>query len=161
MKSIDTHADDFAEAWRPTTPGDTLDGTVETITAREAGQGPYPVLTLRRADGTRAAFHAFRKVAQGELGRVRPRVGERIAIRFGGEKVSAAGNRYYAYHVAAVDRPEPAFDWDSYRVVAPPSPGSDVSPDVSDYGRSTQLEIDGVPVNDGPPLNVPDDDIPW
>lgn len=118
---------DFAEAWRPD-PGDTIVGEVTDLGQRNGyDDTPYPIITVRREDGTELAFHAFHTVARNELAAARPQVGERIALKYLGPKSGADGrSKYHAYRVA-VDRPAPTFAWERFggEAVEPP-----VEPDI-------------------------------
>jgi hypothetical protein len=102
---------EYAAPWRPEA-GDKLVGLVTELSQREGAYGTYPIVTVRGADGRELAFHAFHQVAQNELARAKPAIGERVAVKYLGMK-DGAGGGYHAYRVA-VDRVEPALNWDAY-----------------------------------------------
>jgi hypothetical protein len=57
-------------------------------------------VTIETEDGSEHAFHAFHSVAQNELARVRPCVGDRLGVKYLG-KVSGANARssYHGYRI--------------------------------------------------------------
>src|SRR5205085_256955 len=109
---------DFAPAWKPE-PGEKLVGEIVSISEREGGFGRYPIVTLRSDDGAEIAVHAFRTVLASKLAEVRPKVGERLGVKYEGE-VAGAERRYHSYKVA-VDRAERPVDWSSYSEDVPAS----------------------------------------
>ena len=129
----------FAEAWRPD-PGGKLIGEIVELSSRSGfDDQPYPILTIKGDDGTELAFHAFHTVAKNELARLRPQVGQRIAIRYDGQKEGADGRaRYHAYRVATDHAPE--FSWGAF------GDSGDVGSDIP---------------TDEPKLELTDDDIPF
>jgi hypothetical protein len=84
---------EFAEAWRPA-PGDKLVGTVTALSERDGAYGRYPILTLRKADGTPLAVHAFHDVLQNELARIAPKVGDELGIKYEGKDAERGYHRY-------------------------------------------------------------------
>jgi hypothetical protein len=105
----DRLAEPLAEAWRPA-PGESLIGRVVAVDQRISsydGVSLYPVVTVRREDGTTAAFHGYHAVAKAELAKQAPRVGERIGIKYIGKR---PGKQYEHYRIV-VDRDGPAIDW--------------------------------------------------
>jgi hypothetical protein len=99
----------YAEAWRPA-PGESLIGEVAALDTRISsydGTTPYPVVTVRRADGTTAAFHGYHTVAKAELAKLEPQIGESIGIKYIGKP---PGKGYEAYRIV-LDRNRPAVDW--------------------------------------------------
>jgi hypothetical protein len=72
------------------------------------GVSLYPVVTVRRDDGTTLAFHAFHAVPKSELAKQAPMVGERIGIKYIGK---TPGKAYESYRIV-VDRDGPAIDWE-------------------------------------------------
>ncbi|MGH3032118.1 MAG: hypothetical protein ACRDNE_15410 [Gaiellaceae bacterium] len=122
---------DYAEAWRPE-PGEKLIGEVVSLVEREGAYGAYPVVTIRRDDGTEAALHAFQTVAAEQLARARPKVGDRLGIKYIGER-QGGERRYHDWRVV-VDRDEAAVDWSRYAEDGTPSgdpPASDVPADTA------------------------------
>lgn len=109
-----------AETWRPH-PGDVLVGElleVRWLSSSYDGR-QYPLLVIHREpDGPNSGVHVLHQVLLDELHAQRPRIGERIGIRYLGR----VDNRYEAYRLA-VDRDEPAdVAWDG------PPPAADQAP---------------------------------
>jgi hypothetical protein len=126
MAAFDKQVDrEYAEAWRPEA-GDKLVGEVVELGQREGAFGTYPIVTVRRDDGTEAALHAFHTVAANELAKAAPQVGERIAIKYVGQKETESGQAYHAYRVAT-DRAGRAFNWGGFSDVG--EVGSDIPTD--------------------------------
>jgi hypothetical protein len=105
------HAEEHAQAWRFDRDGAVIVGHVVGFGEFDAGWGPYPIVTLRLADGTERAVHCQREVLSQELAKARPRVGERIGVKWLGQP---AGKKYHRY-VVRIDRPAGStFDWARY-----------------------------------------------
>ncbi len=142
-------ADSYAEAWRFETDGATIIGTVVGFSEWDAGWGPYPILTLRLADGSERALHAQREVLQRELAAVRPQIGERIGVKWLGQP---DGKSYHRFQVR-VDRPEgTTADWSRYVPGVeepPPRPVASTAPPAGDPGPEPGSRWGG------------DDDIPF
>ncbi len=116
---------EYAEAWRPE-PGDKLIGEVVELSQRDGEFGSYPIITIKQGNGEELALHAFHTVAQNELARVRPQVGETAAIKYIGKRTAQDGRTtFHAYRVA-VDRPAPPFNWAKYSDDVEPPGGGDV-----------------------------------
>jgi len=107
---------DLAPAWRPDQEDpDILIGEVLSIELGTSEYGPYPLLVVRSEDGTEKAVHAFHTVLRNELVKHRPKVGERIGIKYLGEQKTAEGSKFSSYigYRVRVDRPLGAdFNWD-------------------------------------------------
>lgn len=113
-----------APAWDPA-PGQTIDGTVAHIGMRESQYGAYPCVTLSvpSADDPEAvsfvAVRAFHGTLKSALYELKPSVGDRLTIAYGGKKASkgrrdAAGNpiEYHVYTVIDPDAPAAEeFSW--------------------------------------------------
>lgn len=113
MSSLDDRLNaDYAPAWRPD-PGDRVVGEVVGITERQGEYEPYPIVTVRRDDGKEFAIHAFHTVLAGELARLQPKLGDRIAVKYTGRKEGRSGTSYHAYR-AVKDGDESAFSWGKY-----------------------------------------------
>jgi hypothetical protein len=99
-----------AEAWIPERPGDLLVGSVVTRSSRDAGYGPYPIVTVRPERVTVAgaaastaqplAWHAMGTVASAKVDELAVQAGGQIAVRFDGERTSRAGATYKVWSVA-------------------------------------------------------------
>lgn len=97
---------DYAEGWKPQ-PGEKLIGTVTAISSREGDYGRYPIITVKKEDGTEIAAHAFHDVLREELVNAKPQVGGRIAIKYVGQP---AGKNYHVYRV----RTDTPTDWNQF-----------------------------------------------
>jgi hypothetical protein len=115
---------EYAKAWRYQ-PDDKLVGEVVELSQRDGAYGTYPIVTVRKDDGSELAFHAFHTVAQNELARARPQVGERIAIKYVGVASGADGRSSYHRYRVAVDRPAAAFNWGAFGAAE-----AEVDPDI-------------------------------
>ena len=90
---INRMLDSFPEGWRPS-PGDKLIGTVIGLEMRAGEYGDYPIVTVRTDEGDDYAFHAYHKVAKGELEKLQPRIGDRIGIAYHGPHPTRGYERY-------------------------------------------------------------------
>jgi hypothetical protein len=114
--------DPFAErerapAWTPDKPGKTADGRILGFATWNAGFGVYPIVVLEQQDGKQIAIHAQRRVLVDELVKLRPTVGERLAVRFDGEfQRDSDGGSYFRYTVRMPDRPPlmDSLDWNRW-----------------------------------------------
>lgn len=102
---------DWAPAWRPEA-GEKLVGEVTALDKRTGyGGHEYAVLTVRAEDGQEWSVHAFHSVLANELREAKPKVGERIGVKYLGQREGAGGSSYHAYRVL-IDRDQQAFEWD-------------------------------------------------
>lgn len=113
-----------APAWDPA-PGQTIDGTVAHIGMRESQYGAYPCVTLSAASAddpealSYVAVRAFHETLKTALFKLKPKVGDRLTITYGGRKASktrrdAGGNpvEYHTYTVIDPDAPmAEEFSW--------------------------------------------------
>lgn len=107
-----------AETWKPAA-GETLIGELSEVRWLSGYDGrAYPMLVVvRERDGQPVGVHAFHHVLRDELRAQRPRIGERLGIRYLGRT-----DRYEAYKLA-VDRAEPAeVPWDGPQAAREPGP---------------------------------------
>lgn len=107
-----------AEGWKPN-EGDTIVGTMQNITASNPGQyGIYPIVTLVTEEGELVNVHCFHQTLRNRLLEKRPRIGEKLAIRYNGRVQGKDKNRsaYYNYSVV-VDRPtdDVSTGWDAFQ----------------------------------------------
>jgi hypothetical protein len=98
--------------WKPEV-GDELEGTVLEVDEYEGDHGPYPVVLVGTDDGKKVTVYGSRSVLMSKLAKKRPRVGDRIGIKYLGYP---EGKSYHNYNVEVdpvdpVAQPEP--DWDS------------------------------------------------
>jgi len=115
--------DEPAESWRPK-PGDVLVGELVEIETRSTEyDDTVPVLTLRDDNGRLHAFWAFHTVARGELAKVRPAIGDWLAIR----RLADSDKGYKRYKIIP-DKPKARpFDWAAMSL-----DGGDVAPEHRD-----------------------------
>jgi hypothetical protein len=104
-------AEDYAAAWRFDSDGPLIVGHVIGFGEFDAGWGPYPIVTLRLADGRERSVHCQREVLARELAKARPRIGERVGIKWLGQP---EGKSYHRY-VVRIDRSQgDTLDWSRY-----------------------------------------------
>jgi hypothetical protein len=109
--SIEEQLDaEYAPAWRPD-PGDKLVGIVTEISEREGAFGVYPIVTVMGDDGETLAFHAFHEVAQNELARLAPKLGDAIGVKYLGKDEARGYHRYRVRRAASGDS---AINWSRY-----------------------------------------------
>jgi hypothetical protein len=139
----------YAPAWRPAA-GDTLVGTVVALGERQGEFEPYPIITVETDGGQQFAFHAFHTVAKSELAAQKPRIGERVGVKYIGQIASQGGRgKYHGYRII-VDRPM-TLDWSTYGDEDAPMVDysrSDVPSDVPAPARARQAledELDELP----------------
>jgi len=135
MNTLAAQLGEHADAWRHA-PGDKLIGTLTGLDRREGAYGTYPIATIRVSEpesseeggkpipvGESRAFHAFRDVALSELKKVRPKLGDAIAVGYSGQP---EGKSYHLYKV--VGGSDTGFDWDQIDAPAEPDRDSDDTP---------------------------------
>lgn len=135
-----------AESWKPE-PGDAIIGEVVGISTRDAGWGPYRLLTIKRDDGTSIAVHAFHDVLKQELAAIKPQIGHRIGIKYLGKPAG----KNYAHYKVATENP-PVEQWGDAEIEPPPS---DLSSDFSEFSNPPS------PVNQQPVRAGGSDDPPF
>lgn len=114
----------YAPAWRPDVD-DKLSGEVVALSERDGGYGSYPILTIRRDGGEELAVHAVHQVLSSQLAELRPKVGDRIAIKYLGKIANKAGTGSYHGYRAVSDAATGGVDWARYGGVEPDG-GSDL-----------------------------------
>lgn len=102
---------EFAPGWRPEV-GDEVIGTVVDVTTGENEYGKYPIITLKRDDGSLVAVHGFHTVLRNQFKRARPRVGEQVGVRY---IQSDTDNEkgYHNYSVRVKRNEGGTLDWDA------------------------------------------------
>jgi len=119
---------DLAPAWRPDKDDSAvLVGEIVDIDEGTSDYDPYPLLTIRQDDGTELAVHAFHTVLKNELIRQRPKIGERIGIKYLGEQPTKPGSKFKSFigYKVKVDRAAAEFDWSKIGAEAEPEPAYD------------------------------------
>lgn len=104
----------YAEGWKPE-PGDKLIGKVIALDQRDDAysDGTYPIVTIRTDDDKELAWHGFHAVARAELAKQRPKVGERIGVKYVGKREGGQGESGYAVWRVVVERDgaDAEIDW--------------------------------------------------
>lgn len=103
---------DHPDVWIAVHEGDSLDGELVDVTraysdARaQRGDGFYPLLSIRTADGVTLKFHAFSAVSYNEVMDWQPVPGERMRITYLGEASKAKPGQNVAklYKISMPDR---------------------------------------------------------
>jgi hypothetical protein len=88
----------YPNAWVPTKDGESITGELVEVTRAYSdqraknGNGFYPLLHIRVADGSVKMFHAFQTVAFNQVRDKQPRPGETVTITYEGEGAAKNGN---------------------------------------------------------------------
>jgi hypothetical protein len=122
-------------AWKPVKAGDQIVGTLLRVEQRTTQYGPAAAMILVDGECVEHSVYLFFESMKTQLDRLRPAAGERVAIRYLGEKPSKnpTPGRKATYHdfKVAVDRPVNAVevDWSSTfgktTTAAEPEPDAD------------------------------------
>jgi hypothetical protein len=148
MSSISDELDrDYAPAWRPER-GDKLVGVVTDLSEREGYGGVmYPIVTVRQADGVELAFHAFHEVAQTELAKLRPKVGDEIGIKYLGKvKPEGGGSSYHGYRLRKSGGSSAGVNWSRYGDGDEPEPQPDLPVDAVEVAEAAAAgDDDSIP----------------
>jgi hypothetical protein len=92
---LNQRLDNLPEGWKPA-PGDKVIGVVVEVGERDSSfSGPYPYVVVDR-DGNEGEviIHGFHTVLRNELARLRPRVGDRLGVRYLGLHDEGKYERY-------------------------------------------------------------------
>ncbi len=89
---------DEAPIWHPQ-PGEKLIGRVVELEWKTGDYEPHPLVTLVDDDGNEMAVRASATVLRNALERLRVQIGDKIAIRYNGERKSQAGRSYRDFRV--------------------------------------------------------------
>lgn len=143
-----------AEAWRPDKEdADLLVGEIVDIDRGQSDYEPYPILTVRKEDGSEVAVHAFHTVLKNELIRQQPNIGERIGIKYLGEQKTKPGSKFSSFigYRVKVDREAKAFNWGTM--------GAEPDPTVDAYDPAPDgLTAAAAPAAAAAPGGTVDDD---
>ncbi|HET6753976.1 MAG TPA: hypothetical protein VFH23_08500 [Jiangellaceae bacterium] len=90
-------------------PGDQLIGQIVEITERETQYGAYPLLVVADDEGAVHSVHCLRGGLLWPVVRIRPKVGDRIGVRYDGVTGTSSAHRYV---VAFENATETAPDWE-------------------------------------------------
>lgn len=124
-----------APGWRPEV-GDEIEGQVLGVKINwSGGFDPYPIVFVVSDDGEPVALHAFHTTFKNELESQRPERGDRIYVKFFGEKQNWEGPKGYdPPRIYAVLVSKPGADarsiWDTISAQKAPD-GSQKAPDTS------------------------------
>jgi len=135
----------YAEGWRPE-EGDTLLGRVTDLSMGASTYGRYPIVTVAPEDGGDAvAVHAFHTGLKNRLAELRPKVGERIGIKYLGKRpLKSNPANTVAVYIVKMDRGADVWAEVGARVEVP---ASDVPIDASDFEPqgSPKADEDDIP----------------
>jgi hypothetical protein len=118
--SLADRLDRPSEAWRPADPKEfpghpnPLIGTIVEIEEVEGDYGLYPLIHLRDDAGNEWRWSVFGGVAQGRIAKLEPKVGDKLGVKYLGDKPSRnfEGKKYR--------------DW---KIVLEPASGTVAEPD--------------------------------
>jgi hypothetical protein len=99
------------QAWIAEEPGDQIVGTLVRYDKGTSQYGEADIAVVRTKDGERAVW-MFGAALRSQFGKIKPSPGEVVGIKFLGERVSGAGNKYKDWRVV-VDRPAATPDFES------------------------------------------------
>lgn len=126
MGFLDGLDEEYAPSWKPE-PGDIADGIITRINKRDGKWGPYPVITIRRIVNeqpttTEVAIHMQGRVLQDWCEAEGPAKGDRIAVRYNGQKSGKdSGMTYRDYNrtLAKAAELDSKFRLDAFGMDAP------------------------------------------
>lgn len=87
--------EDFAAAWIPENPGDSIMGIVVARSERDAGWGIYPILTIETDKNETWAVHCTVTALKAKVVEKNPVVGDSIGIKYMGLVKSKTADREY------------------------------------------------------------------
>jgi hypothetical protein len=117
--SLVERLDSVTEAWRHE-PDDRLIGEIVDVDQRDSGYGVYPTVTVVTEQGStenggqaiepgdERVFHAFRTVPRNELAKRKPRIGDRIGIKYLGKP---EGRDYEGYNLVLEQAERSELEW--------------------------------------------------
>jgi hypothetical protein len=103
---------DFPRSWVPSEADPSIVGEFLRLEQGTTAYGPARIVVLKTKDGSERSVWLFHTVLRNEFARVRPKVGELVAVRYLGKKQGAQGQAYESYRVVS-QRDEGAPEWDS------------------------------------------------
>lgn len=117
-----------AEGWRPH-EGAVLIGTVERIDAAWSDYigGYYPLVVVAPDDGSASvAVHCFHDILRKRMMLLKPRVGERIGIKYHGQTKTQDGKRTVSQYTVKIDGRDS--DADVWGAMSDPTPRPQTTP---------------------------------
>lgn len=92
-----------APAWKPDKEGAFIAGTVMSIFESEGDYGPSNAMVIRKRDGEEQTIYCSQTVLRNQFDRLKPQVGDLVAVKYVGEK-SGKNDRKYKDYVMRVER---------------------------------------------------------
>lgn len=99
------------EAFKFDQPGDEIAGKVTGFDLADTTYGKVKIVVIDPSDGHLRSIWLVHGALKSQMARIRPVIGDAIAVRYLGETESANGRTYHDYAVAT-DR-EQVFSWDA------------------------------------------------
>src|SRR5438309_67877 len=96
----------FPPAWNPS-PGETLVGVIRSYGEAQGKYGPCRTAVIQRDEGAKVSLWIASTVLLDAFRKAKPKVGERIGIRYLGKHPEKGYNRF----ALVVDRPETETDF--------------------------------------------------
>jgi hypothetical protein len=128
----DTPNMDFAEGWRPS-EGDVIVGKVLEVDRgwSDWTKSYYPIVTIQPDEGARVAIHAFHTTLRGKLTELRPLPGERLAVKYMGERPlkSDPKRTVHVYNAKVMDR-APVDAWANFEDERKPEVEEPIGSDI-------------------------------
>ena len=100
-----------AESHKFTRQGEVLAGTVAKLDTGTTRDGDRVRIVVIDTGEKLCSVWLLHDALAGQMQKLRPTVGDRVAIRYNGRETSQAGRSYHSYTVVG-ERQEPAFSWD-------------------------------------------------
>ncbi len=103
-------------SWRPDDPvkghPQMIMGVLERVEDAQTSYGPAKIAILRTPEGEDWACWILHSVLKGEFAKLRPRIGELVAIKYEGKVEPRGGGAPYEMYRVVVDREDVGADWD-------------------------------------------------
>lgn len=155
MTDTDTTA---PQGWRPD-EGEVLEGRVISLDKgwsdyrAEKGNGFYPIVTLKKGDGTVVNVHCFHAVLERRMLSLTPQIGDKLTITFLGKSPHKTNPRKsVSNYTVESDRSQNADDfWGSMtggqprQPSGPPAPAAEVPIATEDFEQGELAPDDDIP----------------
>jgi len=135
-----------AETFRFKARGDTVKGTVVRLEQATTEYGPARIVVLDTGTELRSVW-LIHDALTSQMKKLRPKRGDRVAIRYNGKETSAAGRSYHSYTVVS-DREPDGFSWDDEPDAQPGRQAA--AGEADDPWRGERNPFDGDPSPDEP-----------
>jgi len=106
-----------AETFRFAGEGDEIAGTVVRLDVADTEYGQQKIVVVDPGDGNLRSIWLLHDALLSQMRKLKPQVGDVIAVRYLGRQTSGSGRSYHAYTVSS-DRERPQFQWDSKAAAA-------------------------------------------